>query len=129
MSKEEIIDESDQSKFNAGIATLMRLNELKKWLAIETIRQEPAKHFLHLKAYWKELDNQFPSSKKDNSQEEQLEKFKEMFKHNTAFMKGELSKVIFSNYLDMWEIELRRLEQKYGLNMPKELDSRWAMSK
>lgn len=130
-----LLNEADQSEFNAGIATLMRINEIKKWLDICTIKGDPIEHFKHLKAFWKEIDSQLPEKPKDKKQEtvsiqhEQQEKYNIMNNHYKNYINKKLKKILFIDYLDYWEIELRRLEQTYGLNMPKKSDGRWAMAR
>ena len=119
-NKSENIKESD---FNAGIATLRRLDELKKNMIYDTINNEPEGLFFHLKAFWKELDPIINTT----FQKAQLENYLGIYDLYRKWKKNELNKEALVARLDEWELELRGLEQKYKLNMPMGRDKRWVV--
>lgn len=123
------IEEQDQSDFNSGIATLMRIDEIKKHILMCTEAENNMGKFRYLFDYYMELSPLF----KGDDGEDQYKKFK--------YMKGQYNKIKNSRingkpiradaitYLDDWELELRRLEQEYGLNMPKKKDARYSLGR
>lgn len=140
IQEEQDMDESDQSEFNSGIATLQRLHEIKKWLASATIQDNPTMLFFHLKAFFKELypifskekkDKEDKKDKKQSEREEQeefyqscLEAVNEYKKEKDVDKKNELMQG-----LDVWELSLRDLEQKHGLNMALKGDGRFSLGR
>ena len=119
--------EEEQTKFNSAVATLMRIDEIKKGLIISTIGENYEQQWKFLKAYFKELVSVMDS--KDDK--EQRERF---FIVRTNYNKYEVAKRngaatiprSILDSLDDWEIELKNIEQKYGMNMPKKSDPRYA---
>jgi len=123
------IEEYDQSEFNAGIATLMRIDAIKRGLNTATIMNDPQSKFRFLKAYFLEMIGILT----DEDDEKQKERYKEIFMNYREFEKAQLlgkKQVPLSliHSFDEWEFELRNLEQSYGLNLPKKQDSRFAMA-
>ena len=119
--------EEEQTNFNSGIATLQRINEIKKGLILATIEQDYDKKFLFLKAYFLELVSVM--DKKDD--EEQRQRFFEVRSIFNQYLEAKRNGVRFIprkilDTLDEWEIELKNIEQKYGMNMPKKSDPRYA---
>jgi len=127
MAKEKASEE-EQSEFNSAIATLKRIDEIKKGLIIATVNRNFEMQFRYLEAYFKEL----VSIMNTDDDKAQQNRFKEVRKnyhiYREAIAKGQTTisaKVIDS--FDDWEIELKEIEQKYGLNMPKKDDPRWGL--
>lgn len=124
MDDDNVLKEHEQSEFNAGIATLQRLHELKKWLISCTLIYDPISHYRHLKAFYKELEPMFTEEKKVQ---------KGRWKTGKLLEQKLLKKVALTqeqmDFLDDWEMELREIEQKAGLNMPKKKDARFALSR
>ena len=129
MMKEKAPEE-EQSEFNSAIATLKRIDAIKKGLIITTIQSDYDMQFKYLKAYYKELI----SVMADNDDKAQQDRFKEVRKHYNCLMdyknkgKSKIPREIVDAF-DDWEIELKNIEQKYGMNMPKQTDSRFALSR
>lgn len=126
--QEPRVQEHDQSDFNSAIATLMRIDEIKKQILIASAKEDYLLHYRFLFDYYKELSAMF---NKVHS-EEQTIKFIWM-KNQYYTLRRCLKfnrKAPISCYtdLDLWEIDLRKLEQEYGMNMPKKQDARWALA-
>jgi len=129
MTKEEARDE-DKTEFNSAIATLKRIDEIKKGLIIATVNQNYDAQFRYLKAFFKELVSIM--DKEDDKK--QQERFKAVRKNYNTYKeairtgKKTISVSIVDSF-DDWEIELKEIEQKYGMNMPKQRDSRFALAR
>jgi len=126
---EEQISEKYQSEFNSGIAKLMRIDKIKQGLIIATINNDYGLQFRCLKAYYKELI----SVMKDEDDNKQRDKFKDVRKNYNEYRKALTNgkKSIPMNIIDAfedWEVELRNLDQKYGMDMPKKADPRFLMA-
>ena len=123
------IEESDQTEFNAGIATLMRLDAIKRELIKDVEAENYLSRYRHLAAYYLEL----VSILKDKEEEELTPKFKKhqdnyrQLKELIEDKKNKYPRALI-DWLDDYEIELRNAEQRYGLNMPKKADPRFAMA-
>lgn len=112
-----------ESEFNAAIATLRRLDEIKKFIDNATINDEADELYCYLKAFWKELDPIISKSE----QQEQIHNFEECRKFYESYKKREMTKSFFISLLDAWELDLRRIEQAHKLNMPMGRDKRWVV--
>lgn len=124
-----IRNEADESEFNAAIATLYRIDELKKFLALATVNEDQLMHFKYLRAYYKELESSMNKEDKQRQYTNYTElSSKYMYRKQCIMNKRKVAPNI-SPELDKWELELRNLEQKYGLNLPKKKDARWAMAR
>jgi len=125
----ERASEEEQTEFNSAIATLRRIDEIKKGLIIATIKGDVPMKFNFLKAYFLEL-----VSVMDNKDDkEQRKRFHEVRKQYQIFedAKRTGASVIPRGAVDSledWEIELKNIEQKYGMNMPKKSDPRYALA-
>lgn len=135
MVKDDVFDESELSEFNAAIATLMRIHEIKKWLAVATEQDNLYFYYKHIKMFYKELAPMFKTTKeKDAGKDIQTEKeLQEAFweaarilNFNTTDEKEKKEILIF---LEEWELELRQIEQDKGMNLPKKPDARWSLSR
>ncbi|KKM04548.1 hypothetical protein LCGC14_1763100 [marine sediment metagenome] len=120
--------EGEQSEFNAAIATLMRIDKIKKAMAHATISNNYEMKFMILKSYYFELVGIL----KDEDEKEQNKKLKAItdnyFKYLVVLKKDKrfVSRGLVESF-DEWEMELRNLEQKYGMNLPKKEDARFAL--
>jgi len=123
------VDEDQQSEFNSAFATLRRINWAKSNLNLATVNDDYQLKFKFLKVYFFELTN-IMNNKDDTAQKIRLEEIKKNYrKLMEAKMKGDktISKSIIDSF-DDWEIELRNIEQRYGMNMPRKPDPRYAMA-
>jgi len=123
------IEEQDQTEFNAAIATLMRIDVIKKHLIEDVSEDKHLSRYRHLSAFYLEL----VSIIKDDEEKIQTPKFKQHQRNYMALkeIKDSNKAKIPANLIDWlndWEIELKNVEQKYGLNMPKKFDPRFAMA-
>lgn len=123
------VEVEQQTEFNAGIATLMRINEIKKGLIIATVNENWNMKFRYLKAYYFEL---ISIMKDDKEEEEQDIIFKDVRKSYNQYLdavaKGKKSIAVSTlDKIEDWEKILRNIEQKYGMNMPKQADYRFAL--
>jgi len=120
--------EQDMSEFNAAIATLMRIDAVKKQLIMSTLHHNYDEKFKCLAAYFCELI----SIMKNEDDKKQYERYKEVsveyYNHLEDKRKGLPPKIKTWEAMMDWEIELRNIEQKYGLNLPKKADPRYAMA-
>ena len=138
MDNEEIVsNDADQSQFNAAIATLMRIHEIKKWLAVATGTEDLYFYYKHIKMYYKELAPMFKLIKGDDDNKEKkketIKKYQQRrfdiaktlnFTTNDAKEKKEMLE-----FLEEWELELRQIEQDKGMNLPKKPDARWSLTR
>ena len=120
--------EQDMSEFNAAIATLMRIDAVKKQLIMSTLHHNYEEKFNCLTAYFCELI----SIMKNKDDEVQFDRYQqvssEYYEYLSEKKKGHSPKIKTWQTFIKWEIELRNTEQKYGLNMPKKSDPRYAMA-
>lgn len=112
-----------ESEFNSSIATLRRLDEIKKYLDKATVEDNPDNKFFHLKAFWIELD---PIISK-TYQQLQLKKYEASSEKYYTYKKNQIEKIEVTAFLDEWDIELRRIDQEYNLNMKMGRDKRWVV--
>lgn len=133
--EEEDLNPVDQSEFNAAIATLMRLDNIKKWLGKYTVEVDVESKYKCLVAYWVELDCVLSKEKrkvdgyedKITEQEEQYNNYKQFQQVMSTYSPNPVTDKDLWAKLMEWEIELRRLEQKHNMNMPMGKDVRWAL--
>ena len=123
--KKKAFDESD---FNSAVATLMRIDNIKKGLILATINSEYLEHYRYLVAYYLELI----SIMNDEEEEEEIKNF-ETHLRNERELKDLLEKnptkipIKLINWLFKWEMILKNIEQGHGLNMPEKTKSRWSL--
>jgi hypothetical protein len=121
--------EEQQTEFNAAIATLMRIDEIKKGMALATVREDYDLKWKFLKAYFFELISVM-DSEDDGTQRQKFLDVRQSYNiYRHAKLIGQKyipSKVVDS--IDDWEIELRNIEQRYGMNLPKKADPRYALA-
>ena len=123
------VEEKDQTEFNAAIATLMRIDAIKKQLIFDVLTDNHTGRYRDITAFYLEL----VSVLKEEEEKTQLPKFKQHRKNQRELNdyvgreKGRIPAKLI-DWLDDWEMELKNLEQKYGLNMPKKFDPRFAMA-
>lgn len=128
--REDEKPEEEQSEFNSAIATLKRIDIIKKGLIESTVSENHEMQFKYLKAYFKELVSIM--NKKDDMT--QRKRFHEVRKNYYTFKdairtgKKSIPGSIIDSF-DDWEIELKEMEQQYGMNMPKRQDSRFALAR
>ena len=122
------VEESEQSEFNSAIATLIRIDMIKKGLIESTVRENINMQWRFLKAYFKELISVL-SDKDEPKQIEIYRKLATMMKeYGSLKQRGAVNPMPgIIDELDNWEINLKNLEQSYGMNMPKKVDPRYAM--
>jgi len=127
MVKEQASQE-DQTEFNSAIATLRRIDEIKKGLIVSTINQDYDMKFRYLKALFLELVS-IMSEKDDKFQQQRFKQVRTNYNaYKNALRTGKESiSVSVIDSFDDWEIELKEMEQKYGMNMPKKSDPRYAL--
>jgi len=123
------VGEEQQTEFNSAIATLRRIDEIKKGLINSTVSQDYDMKFKYLKALFLELVS-IMDSKDDKKQQERFKQVRDNYnKYREAIRLGRQTiSVSIIDSFDDWEIELKEMEQKYGMNMPKKSDPRYAMS-
>lgn len=127
--EKEVVGEEKQTEFNSAIATLRRIDEIKKGLIVSTVEQKYDLKFRFLKALFLELVS-IMDSKDDKAQQERFKQVRKNYNELTEARrigKKSISVDIIDSF-DDWEIELKEMEQKYGMNMPKKSDPRFAMS-
>jgi len=127
-----ISNEDQQSTFNSALATLERIHQIKQGLDIATVREDYIMKYKFLKAYFLELISVI--SPKD---EEKMRPGLKRVTDNYYTLKELLSKqnkngikiprALIESF-DLWESDLRNLEQRYGMNIPKAKDARFAMA-
>jgi len=120
--------QEEQTEFNSAIATLRRIDEIKKGLIVATINQDYDYKFRYLKALFLEL----VSIMDEVDDKAQQVRFKQVrtnynnYKDAIRTKKVTISVSIIDSF-DDWEIELKEIEQKYGMNMPKKSDPRYSL--
>lgn len=137
MEEEKIERYGEDSEFNAGIATLRRLDEIKKHLDADTADDDMNHKFRHLNSFYNELHCMMSKEKritlkesdiKISERELQEKTFAALSDQYDKFEKNEIRKNSFRKLLNDWELELRDIEQEHNLNMPMGKDVRWALS-
>lgn len=130
MSEERNYDHQE-SEFNAVIASLRRMDEIKKYLALSTINKDFKAQFYYLKAFWKEIHPILNPTAKDGKPTEREEQIKNYLELRTLIEQNTdgLNNNMIIDKLDEWELTLRELEQSHKLNFPTGRDIRWAMSR
>ena len=127
MGYDKQVSQENQTEFNASIATLKRIDQIKRILDGANLMGDQDKRFKALKTLFFELISIF----KEADDIKQQARFKEVRAiYNAWGMKTNrgLTPANVVDTLDDWEIELKNLEQSYGLNMPKKKDPRYAMA-
>ena len=126
---ENVRNEHEETEFNAAVATLERLNEIKKALDHQKQTQNQEEYFRLLQAYYIELD----CVMKDDDKTIHETRFNDITNlHNKRiFALTRNLPVVPNNSYEYikWERELRRLDQSLGMNIPKKGDPRFAMAK
>ena len=121
--------EEEQSERNSAALTIHRIHKVKVGLISATVTNDIEEQWKWLKAYFKELVAIFD----DKDDEAQKKRFKEarvaynMYLEAKRQGKKSIPLSVIDN-IDDWEIELKNLEQKYGMSMPKKADPRYAMA-
>lgn len=125
----EVSGQEDQTEFNSAIATLMRIDAIKKKLIIDTMHEKYYEHFLDLSALYKELVSML-NDKEEETQQDNFILHKKNFRELKEIRRLGRSSIPLKlvEWLDTWEIELKNLEQKHGMNMPKKGDPRYALA-
>ncbi len=125
-------NEGQQSTFNSALATLERIHQLKQGLDVSTIKEDYIMKYKFLKTYFLELISVI--SPKD---EQKLRPTLKKVTDNYYELKGLLSKPNKNGIkiprkliesFDLFESDLRNMEQRYGMNIPKRADARFALS-
>lgn len=134
--KEKAPDE-EQSEFNSAIATLMRIDKIKQVLIQSTLSHDYTLKYNTLVAYFSELvsvmDNKDDGEQKDRlfGKDDNGERIYGVMDYYHQYLRlksqGRNPTLdIWKTFIE-WEIELKNIEQKYGMNMPKRSDPRYAM--
>ena len=128
-----ISNESQQSTFNSALATLERIHQIKQGLDISTVREDYVMKYKFLKAYFLELISVI-SPKDEIAQRPTLKrvtdnyyKLKEILSKEGGKKVMKIPRALIESF-DLWESDLRNLEQRYGMNIPKNKDARFALS-
>ena len=121
--------DEEKSEFNSAIATLKRIDDIKKALIMATMSDNVELKWKALKAFYGEL-----ISIMDNEDDKlQRDRMKEVRKSFNKYMEDKWSGAetipmsVIDN-IDDWEYELKNIEQKYGMNIPKAADPRYALA-
>lgn len=125
----EAASEEKQSEFNSAIATLKRIDVIKKGLIESTLSKNIDTQWLFLKAYYKELVSVM-DDKDDKAQRMKFMHTRKAYNEyrNAVRMKKPFIPINILDAIDDWEVELKNIEQRYGMNMPKKADPRFAMA-
>ena len=131
--RDDEINEGEQSEFNAAIATLMRIHEIKKYLAIATTKEELYFYYKHIKMFYKELYPMFGRVKGKDEKKESEGDYQQRRWYKAKELKFDTDdtkeKADVLNFLEEWELELRQIEQDKGMNLPKKPDARWSLAR
>jgi len=126
-------NEDQQSTFNSALATLERIHTIKQGLDIATVRENYVMKYKFLKAYFLELISVI-SPKDEQAQRPTLKrvtdnyyKLKEILAKEDGKKVMKIPRQLIESF-DLWESDLRNLEQRYGMNIPKMKDARFALS-
>ena len=126
-------NEDQQSTFNSALATLERIHAIKQGLDISTVREDYVMKYKFLKAYFLELISVI-SPKDEQLQRPTLKrvtdnyyKLKEIIAKEGGKDVMKIPRILIESF-DLWESDLRNLEQRYGMNIPKSADARFALS-
>ena len=126
-------NEDQQSTFNSALATLYRIDQIKQGLDIATVQEDYVMKYKFLKAYFLELISVI-SPKDEQLQRPTLKrvtdnyyKLKEILSKEGGKKIMKIPRVLIESF-DLWESDLRNLEQRYGMNIPKSKDARFALS-
>jgi len=126
-------NEDQQSTFNSALATLYRIDQIKQGLDIATVQEDYVMKYKFLKAYFLELISVI-SPKDEQLQRPTLKrvtdnyyKLKEILSKEGGKKIMKIPRVLIESF-DLWESDLRNLEQRYGMNIPKNKDARFALS-
>lgn len=125
----DTLTKTEETEFNASVATLMRINEIKKGLTIATIKKDYPLHYRYLSAYYLELisimNKGEENSQKDNlstHRKNEVKLFHLITKHKNSIPMD------LVDWLYNWESVLRNIEQEHGMNLPKKGLSRHSMA-
>lgn len=126
-------NEDQQSTFNSALATLYRIDQIKQGLDIATVQEDYVMKYKFLKAYFLELISVI-SPKDEIAQRPTLKrvtdnyyKLKEILAKENGKKVMKIPRLLIESF-DLWESDLRNLEQRYGMNIPKNKDARFALS-
>jgi len=126
-------NEDQQSTFNSALATLYRIDQIKQGLDIATVQEDYVMKYKFLKAYFLELISVI-SPKDEQLQRPTLKrvtdnyyKLKEILSKEGGKKVMKIPRALIESF-DLWESDLRNLEQRYGMNIPKNKDARFALS-
>ena len=128
-----ISNEDQQSTFNSALATLERIHQIKQGLDIATVREDYIMKYKFLKAYFLELISVI-SPKDEEKMRPGLKRVTDNYYKLKDILAKENGKKIIRipreliESFDLWESDLRNLEQRYGMNIPKQKDARFAMA-
>ena len=125
-------NESQMSTFNSALATLYRIDQIKQGLDVATIKEDYIMKYKFLKAYFLELISVI-SPADEKLQRPTLRKITDNYYKLKDLMTKQNEKGIriprsLIESFDLWESDLRNLEQRYGMNIPKAKDARFALS-
>uniref|UniRef100_A0A6H1ZXX8 Uncharacterized protein n=2 Tax=viral metagenome TaxID=1070528 RepID=A0A6H1ZXX8_9ZZZZ len=133
MDSTYMANEDQMSTFNSALATLERIHQIKQGLDIATVREDYVMKYKFLKAYFLELISVI-SPKDEKEMRPTLKKVTDNYYklREILAMEGgkkvmKIPRVLIESF-DLWESDLRNLEQRYGMNIPKTADARFALS-
>jgi len=132
MDSNYISNEDQQSTFNSALATLERIHNIKQGLDIATIHEDYIMKYKFLKAYFLELISVI-SPKDEKAMRPNLKKVTDNYYKLKELLGSQnqngvkIPRALLESF-DLWESDLRNLEQRYGMNIPKKNDARFAMA-
>jgi hypothetical protein len=126
-------NEDQMSTFNSALATLYRIDQIKQGIDTATIREDYIMKYKFLKAYFLELISVI-SPKDEQEQRPMLKRvtdnyylLRRMLSKPAKNGRVEIPRWLIESF-DEWESQLRNLEQRYGMNIPKQKDARFALA-
>ena len=120
-------ESKDQSEFNAAIAKLMRIDKIEQLLIASTLDHDYDDKYRALTAYFHELIS-IMNDKDDELQQIRWEEISLMYyQYLDDVNKFKKPRLIVWHELLKWETELRNIEQRYGLALPKKADARHSL--
>ena len=107
--------------FNQAVAFLMRLDDIMKHLNYYRLYKEPEKSYELTNSLFIELSSEMHDKKPDIliSHQEYKQKVRQVY---NKFQANGMSVIVLYDYLNAWEIEMRKFMQLRGLIMPKRGD-------
>lgn len=116
----------EQTEFNSNGATIYRIHEIKKMLAVTKVSGNLVDTFKHLVAFYMELESVL-TPKEQEDQEIKFAYCTSQYNKIISQSRNKGDDIDYSCFI-YWERDLRRLDQSHGLNMTKMSNPRYALS-